>query len=958
MPILDTFTTAFDFKADLQGLKRIQDQIQGTSDKLDSLSAPLIKVGAAFTGFATGATIAFAQAQTKTQEYVGLIGLTQKEADELTKTADRLAQTYGAAMDEVQAAGFTLASSGQRGITLMQSLEATTKGAAAGLGSVADVGNAVAKSMNNWSKDGLTAIEVVDGIVETAKVGLVSASDLATVYADVGSTMNTMGVSFQETSGLLARLSLGTASASVAGTQLSAVVRAILKPTGQMKRALDAAGLGAEELKQKITRDGLLNTLLELQEQTGKTNTEFAQMFGRAEAISGVGIILADLDDTKSKVAELGDSAQETDKAWQAVKDIIITTFRQFRQAMGGFMRVIGEGLAPVVQPILKFLADMTGWLTQFLDKNKFLRNMVATFVALGAALLPVGLGLKGIAVALRLVGKTASVASLKLAGVTFGLNLLIPLAIDLWQRFKREPKEATEEVDLLTEAMKGLTDETGKTKKELIELSKARLLDLSTKADLLGSQINNYESAMVQVHRNFAAGHFGGKGHYARQKRDNALEILEGQIEDTEELMKSLNTAAYHVNERIVELETSFGGLDDDPVDAVNTLAEQIKELEASIKALEQPITEEEQRFYNLTQEVKELTDAKQKLLELNYRIAKVNDQIARGEGDIEPLAIKLPDVAPDITPDELVLVTKPWMANLDAALKQAHENWLIQVEDFAYKVDRVTGEIMWSIAGIVSGDTSVADAFRNLGKQALYAFAEYLNKKLVAQIVANAFGGSAGGGGLVNLLGGAGTLVGGGVGGSAAASTGLTVADAVTSQVAASAGEAAGTGFLSGIGKAAAGAAPILGKLATAGSLIAMPFAMAALRGDPDRKLKQDLAKHRQNSMWNQLGFSDRDKRLSDMLAKGEPIGNKTIDDALEAMTNPSSRFYQNLHVGGPASVQGGQNRGARIGNLTVNIDAKNADAKEVMEEVYRVLSREDWETAGDAFYSSRKL
>ena len=885
---LDTFTTQFTFDADFGALQGIRDAAKKTEGQLDAMSKPLIKVGAAFAGFATGATIAFAKAETKTQEYVGLIGLTQKEADKLTGQASRLAEEYGGAMDEIQQAGFTLASSGQRGVTLMNSLEATTKGAAAGLGNVADVGNAVAKSMNNWSASGLTAIQVVDGIVETAKVGLVSASELATVYADVGSTMNTMGVSFQETSGLLARLSLGTASASQAGTQLSAVVRAILKPTGELKKVLDRAGLGADELKAKIERDGLLETLLDLQQQTGKTNTAFAQMFGRAEAISGVGIILADLEDTREKVEQLGDSAGETDLAWKAVEKTLSTAFNQARQALGGLLREIGEGLAPVIQPLIQGFASIVGWTTKLLDQNPFMRNFVTTFVALGAALLPAGLAMKGLAVSLRLVGVAARTASLKLAGVTFGLNLLIPLAIELWQHFKGDPEEAAAEVDYVTLAMEGLTDETEKAKKEMQELAKIRLIDMSI-------AVTNLRAAMQD---------------------------LDQEIED------SMHTTRLGGGEITV-----YGAKTQGLIDKKEALQEQLDGMEKGLEAVGNKYRALHTPMSETTDEIEDQTE-KVKALGGEYEI--VFDSIVKSWHAMrdriteEHRSILGPMTDPQALADDI-----------DAALDgndQIIEGWKDQAEsamdEFANRVDYWTGNILHSMAGVIMGDTSVADAFKNLGRMAMQAFVEEVNAKIVARIVARAFGGGvsgAGGGGGAGAIGNMasgggllGKLFGGGSGGAASA--------------------AAGGFWKSGLGIGAGFGIAGLGLGLTLGGLFSHKRRNARETDAINKRFDEMYRNYRGPSNYNPAAAPH----------------NRKLSQALNAIAEPSSREFQSLHVGGPVPSPQMIDQGTKVTGNTINIriEGGQEDAKKIAEEVYRVLERDSWESAADSFYSSRRV
>ena len=953
MPIIDTFTTAFDFKADFAGLKRIQGEVLKTSDTLNKLSGPLIGIGTAFSGFVAGATIAFASAETKTQEYVGLIGLTQKEADKLTAASGRMAREYGAAMGEIQQAGFTLASSGQRGTTLMESLEVVAKGAAAGLGDVADVGNAVAKSMNNWAADGLKAQEVVDGIVETAKVGLVSASDLAMVYADVGSTMNTMGVSFQETSGLLARMSLGTASASVAGTQLTAVTRSLLKPADELKRILDNAGLGVDELKQKIGDQGLLSVLLELQQQTGLTNASFAKLFGRAEAISGVGILLADLEDTKEKVEALKDSTGETTLAFEAVADTLKTIFNQSKQSVEGLLKVFGEPMVAVLKPIVGFFTDMTNRLIEFLNNHPLLKNMVVTFIGLGAALLPVGLALKGIAVALGLVGKAAIAASIKMAGITLGLSVAIPLAIELWQHFRGEPEEAAEEVDYVTEAMKGLGDETVNTKKELLDLAHVRLVDMS-----IG--VSNVHQKVLELDEQIKASRAKSNTYFAYGYGANAVRV---DSKETKKLIQQRNEAQKQlegmadgltaVNMKYTALSTAMRenstvtGESKDEIDKLVTgtqlYQDKIAELRNKLALLKDTPIELHRQLYQAEKELELYTQDMQSRLDnewaLELSIKTDNlDVLGLGDQELIPFESEIVDISGAVTG-----------RTEDQVFRPAEEAF----ERFAMRVERIMGELMYSLSGVILGDTSVADAFRDLGRQAIIAFMEEVNTRIVAGIIHRAFGqgisgGTGGGGGsfFSKLL---------GLGGSAQQVAGL--AGGGGGSALGGVGTGGGTALLGGSGGTAALGGVGTGLLAATGGIAALGLTMGAMFSH--------LAKNRKKTdMYNQR-MIDSGLRGDYRTGKAKwhgPVLPGQVDDMLASIVDPGSeRFKQLGQVSGPASVQPGpvnRTTNITIGEGAIKIEGGEGNAREVAEQVYKTLRDSEWQDAGELFYSDMRL
>jgi len=306
-----------------------------------------VLVGAGVAAALAKATKAFAPYEQAISKTTALTHLSREASEELGDAALDMSRKYGVAVGEIQQAGFTLASAGFEGERLRTTLDATTKAAAAGLGEVGVVANAVAKSLENWKDEQLSAETALNSFIEVGKVGLVDARDLGEVYADIGTDMAGLNVSFAETGGLLAKLSLGSKNASVAGTQLSAVTRRLLQRSSEYGRSI-------EELRAEIGQDGLLRTLIKLRKELGLTQAEFAATFVRAEAIKGVNGLLADEGGTLDIVEQLRDSTGELDMAWTEMMSDIMTIWRQFKAEFGSDLVDLGEAAAPLAKSILQ----------------------------------------------------------------------------------------------------------------------------------------------------------------------------------------------------------------------------------------------------------------------------------------------------------------------------------------------------------------------------------------------------------------------------------------------------------------------------------------------------------------------------------------------------------------------------------------------------------------------------
>ena len=1079
---INEFVSEFKFDIGDKPLFDLQESVNeiahDISHNLNKISGPLIGVGAAFSGFAVGAIAAFSGLEKKTQELVGLVGLTQKEADAATQKARELSSAYGEAVGEIQQATFTLASSGQRGVTLMESIEAVTIGAAAGLGDVGEVGNAVAKSMNIFAQQGLTAQEVVDGMTETAKVGLVSAADLATVYPQVGAETANMGVSFQETSGLLAHLSLTSASASQAGTQLGAVVSSLLKPSANLRNVISEAGYTTDTLKEKIGKDGLLQTLVELRESSGKTTVEFSSLFGRKEAVSAIGLMLNNLEGAREKVEQLGDSSNETAIAFEAVNKTFSDAFGQAFHASQDFLSYIGESVAGILKPFLKTFSNITIWASKLLEKAPLLKNMIGTFVSIGAALLPIGIGLKVMAKGLAAVGTQAAIASAKMAGVTFGLSIIIPAitmfiqklwsarkeqnawgqaarsigkvfqAVGLvlkgmfwhwielgkligkvasnlskwvsnaWKNLFNITPKITTETDYLTVAMQDLGEATSDTKDELLDLANVRLEHIQLDITTSETAIANIEKEINE--KNIAIDNLGTgrRNNQLRKQYRNDLKVLnqilaanKAQLEEQKQAFEAVTNYQTEVQKQFKET----GGIIGDTTDEIKELTDAEKELLIKLTAIQSFLATKDLHF-----SIEELADksnfAAQQAISWAESFDTLTQRLKFAKGPINEFEQELNDLRKEakmwekyredvlngwkvkpIDASELELKRPTWMEDYTKRSEEA-------LRDLQRKSERIAGDIVNSMEGVVRGNMSIGDAFKDLGIRALRDFAKAFLAKKIAQIIASAMSDGAKmasdqSGGIFSRLGAKmKDLFKGGFGG-AADKTGKFLGKI-------------GKGLFGGIGKLFGGAGKIFGGKSALGGILGgtasilgpVGLGLGALSIGKKlfgglfggRRRRRRRERERQAALAANNGLAQGEVRINSGLGSSSSSSNfsgstKTINtsglnasmsmsvtllrdglsEAIQtnqhlhqivmALGNPSSKQYQNLTLGAsaPAATSGNVKPQSIIQGNTFHITIDGAqDAKKVAEDVYRVLQEEDWGNASEAFYNSQRL
>ena len=400
---IDAATIKVDFKTDTRPLKEASQELDNFSDlagstaeSLKSLSHKLIGLGAGLAGVFSGVGATYGVFQKEVQKTVGLVGLSQREADELGDKALDLSTKYGIAVQTIQEAGFTLASAGQRGTTLFESLEAATKGAAAGLGETGDVAIGAAKAMQVWGDEGLTATDAISGMIEVAKIGLLDASELSGTFASIGNNLKSMNVSFQEAGGILAYMSLAMGSVSEAGTALSQLTIELKKPRGALKELAEQYGITVDVMVQKIKDHGLHATVNELHQLSGKSAEAFSGFFGSKESQTAViQMIGKHKDAMKGFIEQTADSEGELEAAFKAVKDTLSTSYGAMTKSLKTFAVTVGETLAPSMKVILdmttaiiKFGQSLFKQVPYFKTLTQVMFWMTPIVIALGVALL------------------------------------------------------------------------------------------------------------------------------------------------------------------------------------------------------------------------------------------------------------------------------------------------------------------------------------------------------------------------------------------------------------------------------------------------------------------------------------------------------------------------------------------------------------------------------------------
>jgi TP901 family phage tail tape measure protein len=295
-----------------------------------------------------------AQFETTFSRIQGLVGLTASEIEELQKAARELGPQFGKSGNEAAEALFFITSAGLRGATAVDVLEASLKGSAIGLGSVEEIANAATAAMNTYGESNLSGTVAVDTLAEAVRLGQFAPEELAGALGRVIPIAAELGVSFQETTGLIAGLTRGGLSASEAVTGIRGAMQAVLKPTGESAKMLEQYGFSAEGVRDSIEQDGLLATFGKLREAFGDNEEDFTRLIGSQEGLNAILALTGENTEAYTEiVAEMTDGIGILDEAMAITADTAGFKFDKAMATARDSLIEVGDSILDRLQPHL-----------------------------------------------------------------------------------------------------------------------------------------------------------------------------------------------------------------------------------------------------------------------------------------------------------------------------------------------------------------------------------------------------------------------------------------------------------------------------------------------------------------------------------------------------------------------------------------------------------------------------
>jgi TP901 family phage tail tape measure protein len=381
------------------------------------VTLPVVGAGVAAIKMSSDFESAFARMQ-------GLAGVTADEVDGLKASVLDLAGRTAQAPQALADALYQASSSGLNTADAMAAVEVAAKGAAAGMGSAADIVGLVASAVASYGKANITAARATDILTSAIREGRADPAELAGTLGRVLPIANAVGICFEEVGGATAYLSniMGDTNRSV--TSLQGLLVKLASPTAQGRQALADMGTSVTELKAAIDQDGLLGALDLLKTHGFEGNSQaMTQLFDDIEGRQGALALMADesgtLAATMDKVANSAGSLDQAftvaadtsgfkmKQAWTDIQvalikagDVIMPIVSNVAGAIAGLAETFSSMPAPVQAIVIAFLGLVAAAGPLLVVGGSLIKNfnlMKTTFTGTGAKI-SAGFGLMAVA--------------------------------------------------------------------------------------------------------------------------------------------------------------------------------------------------------------------------------------------------------------------------------------------------------------------------------------------------------------------------------------------------------------------------------------------------------------------------------------------------------------------------------------------------------------------------------
>jgi TP901 family phage tail tape measure protein len=270
--------------------------LDGMGDSLKKASSAMLPISAAITAAGVAAFKFGKDFEKSLTQIETLVGLSAESVKEFKGQVLALSSETGKGPGELADALYFVTSAGLRGAEAMQTLTASAKGSALGLGETKVVADAATSAVNAYGFANLSADEAVRVLIGTVREGKAEADSIAGAMGRVIPVANSLGVSFQDVGAFIASTTRVGLNAEESATALRGALVTLTNPTKEQtdafqqlsEKGLLPLGFNLESVRKKIREEGLAQGFMQLTAATKGNVEALTAIIGNVRAATGV----------------------------------------------------------------------------------------------------------------------------------------------------------------------------------------------------------------------------------------------------------------------------------------------------------------------------------------------------------------------------------------------------------------------------------------------------------------------------------------------------------------------------------------------------------------------------------------------------------------------------------------------------------------------------------------------
>lgn len=316
-----------------------------------TVTAPIIGLG----GLVIKTTSTFESAMSRVQAVSGASG---GELQKLNKKAQELGATTAWSASEVADGMTEMAKAGWSASDIIDGMAGVLNSASASGEDLAQVSTIVADAITGFGLKAKDASRVADLLTQSANAGTIDITDLGESFKYISPIAKTMGFSIEDVTTAISAMSMSGIKGSQAGTALRTMFARMVKPTDDVKSAMDELGI-------KLTNsDGSfksLNTIVSemrgsFSGMTDEQKTYYATVLAGQEGMSG---LLSLLSLSQGEYDKLADSMNNC-------KGVAEDTAKTMLDNFGGQLTILKSSLEGVAiqfgEVLLPYFKNFVDW--------------------------------------------------------------------------------------------------------------------------------------------------------------------------------------------------------------------------------------------------------------------------------------------------------------------------------------------------------------------------------------------------------------------------------------------------------------------------------------------------------------------------------------------------------------------------------------------------------------------